>query len=513
MKFLTIMFAVILLTATMLHAMAFAAPTEGRLIIHKYVMPDKSVANIDGNGTQVAPGDLPDTAKPLEGVTFKIFRVTIQADGIYPAPGELTLNNMVNPTSFTDSLGKGFSVVPADGTPAVITHADGEATTALLPQGIYLVVEMAHAGVTSPAAPFVVAVPMVNPTGDGWLDMVHVYPKNEMLTFEKTVSIDSVQVGDPVVYTLVPAVPSDIADATSYKIVDQLDPALDFVSVSSVKAAATKAGLASGTSLTAGTHYTVVPTAATADGPRVEIVLTEAGREYLGDNDFRYLEIILNTTVNEAILTSATVGNTAEINFTNQYGEDKVITSTNEDGDPETKIHTAAISITAQDGISFAKLAGAEFRIASSAANAADGNFLKKDATGKILDVGDPGYATATQWVAVTVSPDGLASFVGLRDYTKAGDVKNYLSYYLVETKAPTGYNMVPDPIVVTFSAANSTEANDYTIAITVNHYKGFTLPKTGGMGTLIFTVGGIALVGLAVIILISTKKKKDITA
>jgi fimbrial isopeptide formation D2 family protein/LPXTG-motif cell wall-anchored protein len=352
---------------------------------------------------------------------------------------------------------------------------------------------------------------MANPAGDDWLTTVHVYPKNEMLTFVKTVDVDSVQVGDPVVYTLIPAIPSDIATAQSYKIVDQLDVALDFVNVSSVKAATTKAGLSNATVLTAGTHYTVMPAVATPAGPKVTIEFTAVGRAFLGDpNNFRYLEIILNTKVNANILTTLSVGNTAEIDFVNQYGEEKIIESTNPEGESETEIHTATISIIAQDGHSGAKLAGAQFKLASSAANAAAGNFLKKDATGKILDVGDGGYAGATEWVVITISPTGHASYIGLRDYTvDSSGIKTYLSYYLVETKAPSGYNLVPDPITVTFSATNATKANDYNVSVFVNHYKGFTLPKTGGMGTLLYTIGGITLMGLAAILFINTRKKR----
>jgi len=36
-----------------------------------------------------------------------------------------------------------------------------------------------------------------------------------------------------------------------------------------------------------------------------------------------------------------------------------------------------------------------------------------------------------------------------------------------------------------------------------------FTLPKTGGMGTILFTVGGIALIGLAVILFVTAARRR----
>ena len=47
-------------------------------------------------------------------------------------------------------------------------------------------------------------------------------------------------------------------------------------------------------------------------------------------------------------------------------------------------------------------------------------------------------------------------------------------------------------------------------LALTVKNSKGFDLPLTGGMGTILFTAGGIVLVAGAVVLLLVANKKKS---
>lgn len=71
--------------------------------------------------------------------------------------------------------------------------------------------------------------------------------------------------------------------------------------------------------------------------------------------------------------------------------------------------------------------------------------------------------------------------------------------YYLVETKAPDGYNLLTDAIHftvegegITLNTNNSAAANGYTL--TVSNSAGHQLPNTGGSGTTLFTLGGLAI-------------------
>ena len=110
--------------------------------------------------------------------------------------------------------------------------------------------------------------------------------------------------------------------------------------------------------------------------------------------------------------------------------------------------------------------------------------------------------------------------------------------YYLVETKTNETYNLLKAPVKVTLNIAytTTTKAEYYTdeagkttlvkhevekteftnggvasdgIQIqTVINKKGFTLPLTGGMGTVLFSVIGLALVLAGVVVITASRKK-----
>ncbi len=78
----------------------------------------------------------------------------------------------------------------------------------------------------------------------------------------------------------------------------------------------------------------------------------------------------------------------------------------------------------------------------------------------------------------------------------------DYGNYQLVETKAPEGYNKLRNPINITI------DANNNDITYTVDNYKsGWELPKTGGMGTLFFTLIGLTFMGSALFMYIRRRR------
>lgn len=78
-------------------------------------------------------------------------------------------------------------------------------------------------------------------------------------------------------------------------------------------------------------------------------------------------------------------------------------------------------------------------------------------------------------------------------------------TYWLVETKAPQGYNGITAPIKITITKSGDAEVDNWKISkddvdvddkiIDIENSTGTILPGTGGMGTILFTVVGIALV------------------
>lgn len=95
---------------------------------------------------------------------------------------------------------------------------------------------------------------------------------------------------------------------------------------------------------------------------------------------------------------------------------------------------------------------------------------------------------------AVT-NENGEISFNGL----KAG------TYYLLETKAPNGYIRSTDYIEIVVDDEKAANEN-YVIRPVANT----TAPHTGGSGTMLFTCGGAALLGAAVMISVSKRKNKE---
>ncbi|MDR1801475.1 MAG: SpaH/EbpB family LPXTG-anchored major pilin [Lachnospiraceae bacterium] len=496
-------------------------PEKGSLTIHKYLMDDVSGANDPNDGNVTS--DIPDGATLLDGIEFKLYKITIPSSGKTPTDGDYNLNSLTNPTSFT-SGGETFQVAPAD-TASVTTGnpSTGIAKASELPQGFYLVVEQPSTKVTAPAAPFVVAVPMTSADGEEWITDVHVYPKNEDVSVSKEADKSVVELGGTVTWTVRTSVPADIAEFLKFDLVDELDGALEYVSGSVKLTGYTSASDTTG-AIIADTNYTVtVPS--TANSNTLKVSFNTSGTPAVVPAtlaNYKFIELEFKTTVNEDIYTATghttedpdtrTVENQAKVEFTNKFNQDK------EKLTNKPKVHTGTVVIKKIDANTGegANVNGAEFHIATSQANALAGDYLKIDANGKIIDVGTTGYDTADDWTETTSggtsSTEAIATFRGLVDYTETAynEGKTYLSYWLVETKAPDGYNLLAAPVQVTFTAENSTADTKYEIDTTVKNSTDFTLPKTGGIGTILFAAAGITLMGIALILLIVGLCKKN---
>ena len=97
-------------------------------------------------------------------------------------------------------------------------------------------------------------------------------------------------------------------------------------------------------------------------------------------------------------------------------------------------------------------------------------------------------------------------------------------TYYLEETKAPTGYNKLTDPITVVIDRGTlptkAGESVSYTVkygettpadhVVRVENKAGAVLPSTGGMGTTLFYVIGGGLMVAAAVLLITKKRMEN---
>ena len=92
--------------------------------------------------------------------------------------------------------------------------------------------------------------------------------------------------------------------------------------------------------------------------------------------------------------------------------------------------------------------------------------------------------------------------------------------YELEEVESPKGYTLLTDTIKFSIgdtqpdgkldsATGAEIETNTGYAKINVTNKKGFNLPSTGGMGTYIFTIGGLVVMAGAVLLLVSSKKKR----
>ena len=193
----------------------------------------------------------------------------------------------------------------------------------------------------------------------------------------------------------------------------------------------------------------------------------------------------------------------------------------------EVFVFTYELDVTKVDGQDAEKkLAKAEFVLLNS-----DKTKIAKVTDGKLVEWGDVptagegGTITYPAGTTLTSDTDGKFVIAGL----DAG------SYYLRETKAPGGYDLLKNDISVTITAklnkdednpaltdlklsvkedkegAAPTESNGNVdtgvVATNVMNNSGAQLPETGGMGTTLFYVLGGILVLVAIILLVTRKR------
>lgn len=379
----------------------------------------------------------------------------------------------------------GQSQTTADGTGET---RKGEATFSNLELGYYLVVETKTPSKYVASKPFFVSIPETVTTADGstWNYNVSVSPKNQGIPdTDKVPDKKTVGVGDEVTYTITgPTVPNydEAYNETTlkYEITDTLSTGLTF--------AKDKADLKVYTTdvnspLVEDRDYTFEYDS-TANKITISLIPSKI-RDLKGEA----IHVKYTVTVNEnAVVGSDGTINKAEVEYTNNPD------GTTDGSKKEVKVYSFKIKINKKKD---------------------NGSPLKGATFGLYRDA-----ACADKIAEATSSDDGVINF-GDASKLAAG------TYYLKELQAPSGYSALTSVVKVVISTAtpndnttydfkysmNEGEENnvgeDGVISLDITNNKGFNLPATGGMGTYLFTIGGLVIMAGAALLLIASKKRR----
>lgn len=237
------------------------------------------------------------------------------------------------------------------------------------------------------------------------------------------------------------------------------------------------------------TDYTVAFN--TTDLCNFEITFTQAYLDKITQNT----DIVITYT---AILNDkAFIHTDANTNETKlNYGDD----SNSETEWDETKTYTFRFDLvkTKESG---EVLTGAEFKLYDAKTGGNEIALVKEE--DGVYRVATGAEKAATGFTSATIEA-GNVTIKGLDSGT----------YYLEETKAPAGYNKLPERVEVKIDGANLeatvTDGKLVSGGVQVVNKTGTELPSTGGMGTTVFYILGSVLVLGAAVVLVTRKRMKE---
>lgn len=317
--------------------------------------------------------------------------------------------------------------------------------------------------------------------------------KSEYPTISKTVDGNNhadAQVGDTLNFELKSKVPN-MDEYTTYvfNFVDTLSKGLT-LDQNSIKVTI------GASELQKDVDYAVSATGGNGAATELKITMTDFKTKH-GGKDGQEIKVAYSASINEhAVAGQDDAGNSAKL----EYSNDPINGGAGTSVPSVTHGYTFGFDINKTDGMDGSALAGAVFQLQKKGEGTPIKLIVENDGDATQPAVVRPAKADEMgQAVDTITTPEsGKITFRGL----------DAAGYQLVETKAPDGYNRLQKPVDVTIVAnydQNGT-LNNWTVngggndvALNIQNNKGTLLPETGGIGTILFTFLGAAVIGYGV--------------
>ena len=431
------------------------------------------------------------------------------------------------------------------------TDATGHTSTSNMEQGLYLVVETrVPENVTSTCNPFLVSLPMTTIDGAAWNYDVTVYPKNQTGTpnLEKTVREDknstgkntgsltdikdgykhtaTASVGDVVDYQIISTLPTITSKASSlseYTYVDTMskgikynkqDVVIEFFRDSACADKITTWAEDSGTFAVTYDDAANIMTIKMTETGLSEI--NEAAAVYIDSVKRGYSDCTMRITYAATLTADAKMGDKDNPNTVTLTWK-RTNTTYYDTLEDCCHVFTYGIDVLKQFSDGKGDIQDVKFLLHNDSddcyiiADLKDGIYYAKGITTKKSD-------------ATTFVPNSSGHIIvkGLEDD----------SYSLTETATDKGYVLLKEAVKIVIKTAENGQCEqcgaklltaagtvngkavsmtdgNAIVPLTVVNNPGFDLPKTGGYGVWMYTVGGVLLLGAAAFIVIRSRKHK----
>ena len=364
--------------------------------------------------------------------------------------------------------------------------AGGTATFANLAMGEYFIRP------TSTTSVYQLMLQKVEPTvvsGKYVIDDVTFSAKHEEVTVDKSADKTSVTKNEKVTYTITVEIPTYATGAVdkSFYVSDLLPDGLT-INTNSIKVQIDGADVDTAA-------YTLDTTAVAAYTFKLSVSAAQYTANWSANGGKR-LVITYTATLNNDNTTAVNDKETNTVTF--DYSFYPYVENSHEQKTATVDVTTFAIKIDKYvDGELTNKLANAKFD-------------LYRTATQAEVNAGLAVIIPHTTVNGIKLEGDLVTDANGTATFAKYEANGTNYDYYLVETRAPSGYNILDNAVKVNFTDTQ-VEATAGVYTVKVPNSSGILLPITGGTGTVIFTIIGIALmVGAVVLFVVSRKKAKE---